>query len=252
MKNTPFKIARSNVANLSVRAVAAKIYYKMREFQERKYSFNLSLDFDWGKINYNRTALINYIVNLHHKNKNAAYLEIGCAGNATFNSVFTVKKTGVDPDQGGNIKLTSDVFFDTQKEKFDIIFIDGLHTYEQVKKDFINALSVLNKNGVIILDDMIPRNWKEHQTPRVQTRWNGDVWKLLFDLPLLKGIEYRVLLIDSGQCVVFPKSKIEITDEFSNSNMEKFQFDYFYEHFKEIPTLELDEGLSWIEGNMTK
>lgn len=251
-KNIPFKIARGNFANLSIRVIAAKFYYFLREIQERKHKYDLCLDFDWSKQNYNRTALLNLIISLHPKNNNVAYLEIGCAGDATFNSIFTMNKTGVDPDQGGNVRLTSDEFFDSQKHKFDLIFIDGLHTYEQVKKDFVNALSALNENGVIVLDDMIPRNWKEHQTPRVQTQWNGDVWKLLFDLPLLKGLEYRVVLIDSGQCVVFPKCEIEITDEFLQSNLRDFQFGYFYENFKKIPSLELDAGRAWIKENMAQ
>ena len=37
--------------------------------------------------------------------------------------------------------------------KFDIIFIDGDHTYEGVKKDFLNYYNLLNKNGIMIFDD---------------------------------------------------------------------------------------------------
>ena len=87
---------------------------------------------------------------------------------------------GVDPDIGGTIRLTSDKFFDEfNKNKFDIIFLDGLHTYKQTKKDLINALKVLNKNGVIVLDDFIPRNWKKIHNFFYYNLY-GDIWKIIF------------------------------------------------------------------------
>ena len=36
--------------------------------------------------------------------------------------------------------------FNNNKKEFDVIFIDGLHIYEQCRKDIINSLKVLNKN----------------------------------------------------------------------------------------------------------
>ena len=36
-----------------------------------------------------------------------------------------------------------------------MIYIDGSHEYENVKKDFINALECLQNNGYIIFDDFI-------------------------------------------------------------------------------------------------
>ena len=39
--------------------------------------------------------------------------------------------------------MSSDEFFLKNKDQFDIIFIDGLHVYEQVKRDIENSLIVL-------------------------------------------------------------------------------------------------------------
>ena len=36
---------------------------------------------------------------------------------------------------GGNMKITSDDFFKQNKNKYDCVFIDGLHIYDQVKRD---------------------------------------------------------------------------------------------------------------------
>lgn len=37
--------------------------------------------------------------------------------------------------------------------KYDLIFIDGDHTYGGCKQDILNALPLLAKNGIILLDD---------------------------------------------------------------------------------------------------
>ena len=77
-----------------------------------------------------------------------------------------INKIGVDPKNGGNVRETSDNFFKNNKKEFDVIFIDGLHVYEQCRKDIINSLKFLNRNGFIILHDMIPRSWLEENVPR--------------------------------------------------------------------------------------
>jgi len=38
-------------------------------------------------------------------------------------------------------------------ETFDLVFIDGLHTYEAVKTDAVNSLRLLKQGGVIFFHD---------------------------------------------------------------------------------------------------
>ena len=47
----------------------------------------------------------------------------------------------------------SDSFFTNNKEKFDVIYIDGSHESIQVYKDMNNAWNFLNVDGIIICDD---------------------------------------------------------------------------------------------------
>ena len=63
------------------------------------------------------------------------YLEIGCQNDLCFNSIITNNKIGVDPNAGGTIKTTSDDFFNNNEDFYDVIFIDGLHEYDQCRKD---------------------------------------------------------------------------------------------------------------------
>ncbi len=218
-----------------------------------RYSKNSSenkLNFDWKTLNFNRTALLNFIIANHSKKVECEYLEIGCASNINFDSICLTNKVGVDPDMGGTYRLTSDAYFKKYPDnKFDLIFLDGLHTYKQTKKDLVNALKVLNEGGVIVLDDFIPRDWKGHFTPRVQTQWNGDIWKISFELLNAKGLEFRILTIDGGQCVIFKKQKETYIPD-SYDEFKDLPFQYLYENFDLLPTVDIENGLKWIENNL--
>jgi len=48
-----------------------------------------------------------------------------------------------------NIRLKSDEAILDFKKEFDFVYIDGLHTYEQVKKDIINYYNIINDDGFI-------------------------------------------------------------------------------------------------------
>ena len=165
------------------------------------------INIDWDKILYNRMSFISLAI---QKFRNCEYLEIGCASNVCFSSIPLINKTGVDPENGGNIRDTSDNFFKNNKKNFDVIFIDGLHQYEQCRKDIINSLKVLNENGLIFLHDMIPRSWAEENVPRLQGIWSGNVWKVALEIIKTKGIDFFVIKADHGVGVIKKKEKNKI------------------------------------------
>jgi hypothetical protein len=75
-----------------------------------------------------------------------------------FQTVFENFKSNLNLIKKKNIsysKLDSDSFFKDNNSKFNLIYIDGSHEYEDVKKDFINALECLQNNGYIIFDDFV-------------------------------------------------------------------------------------------------
>lgn len=51
------------------------------------------------------------------------------------------------------IKDTSHNFFQNNNNKFDVIYIDGSHFYDDVKKDFVNSMNCLVEGGILICDD---------------------------------------------------------------------------------------------------
>ena len=73
------------------------------------------------------------------------YLEIGTYKNELFNQAvkWFPNAIGVDPVEGGTLRMTSDAFFSNNSAYFDIVFVDGLHEANQVFKDVHNALEWL-------------------------------------------------------------------------------------------------------------
>ena len=53
------------------------------------------------------------------------------------------------------LKTDSDSFFRNCKNYYNLIYVDGSHHYEQVKRDFINSFNCLENNGYIICDDFL-------------------------------------------------------------------------------------------------
>ena len=123
-----------------------------------------------------RTDILNFLI---EKNNYKTYLEVGAQFCVNFNGIKINKKIGVDPngDFKDILKLTSDKFFELNNQKFDIIFIDGLHESSQVKKDIENSLLILNEKGIIVLHDCNPTTKEIQEVPCKTREWTGDVWK---------------------------------------------------------------------------
>jgi hypothetical protein len=156
----------------------------------------------------NRSEIIQ---NLIDKVQGKNYLEIGMGPGLNFSEIKCENKTCVDPNPTVPVtyKLTSDDFFLSNKEKFDVIFIDGLHWSEQVYKDIINSLNVLNDNGYIICHDMNPHSEfiQRYPQPMVESEWTGDCWKAWVKLKSERtDLNMAVVDTDYG-CGVISKGK---------------------------------------------
>jgi len=165
--------------------------------------------FQLSEVIMNRVDVIQEIID----RKNAkSYLEIGVDYGNSFFPVKAKRKVAVDPQFRFSIKsriywtlkniynitakfyeLTSDDFFSltTFMEPFDLIFLDGLHTYQQSLNDVINSLERLNQQGIIVMHDCNPPNQAAAypaesyeraaalKLPGWTGEWCGDVWKTI-------------------------------------------------------------------------
>ena len=103
--------------------------------------FYKRLDYNWSGLP-SRTEIIQKIID---RKNYKDYLEIGCDNDENFSKINVQNKIGVDPLKGGTLRMTSDDFFKKNEINFDVVFLDGLHTYEQTIKDINNSLKFLKK-----------------------------------------------------------------------------------------------------------
>jgi Methyltransferase domain len=123
------------------------------------------------------------------------YLEIGMReGNSL--RLACGPAIGIDPDmrltepeptRARLYRVTSDEFFERHAEKtierpIDLAFIDGLHLFEYVLRDFANVERRASRCGLIVVDDIFPNHPVQGSRFRRTRSWTGDVWRLLICL----------------------------------------------------------------------
>lgn len=139
-------------------------------------SFKLPMTTDWMRKNMEHEPSRTYAEDIYklagtYHFKDA--LEIGCAWGFSTLSILlgnpNCKLLSVDPNPKTNAptevianKLVdrwsfyegrSEDFWEENTQKFDFIYIDGSHLYDDVRNDLYKAWQVLNPRGVILIDD---------------------------------------------------------------------------------------------------
>ena len=192
-------------------------------------NFFKRLNYNWSQFP-SRMEIIQKIINQNNFKK---YLEIGCDQDENFSKIRVENKVGVDPLRGGTIRSTSDEFFKSNNDKFDIIFLDGLHTYNQTIKDINNSLEHLNSNGIIIIHDCLPKKIWNQIVPRMYGHWNGDVWKAIVESRTLSDIDTYTCVADHGLGVIFKRKNRNLLNLKIN-NFEKLKFSEYYKNHNEF------------------
>ena len=142
---------------------------------------------------------ISILTRIHHWLKPATYLEIGVqSGRSLALAQPPTIALGIDPEPRITHEfnaltkiypMTSDAFFEShnpQKEMdnqaIKLAFIDGLHLFEQVLKDFINIEKNMLKQSVILIHDCLPLDERTSARTRDTKFWSGDSWKMILCL----------------------------------------------------------------------
>ena len=185
---------------------------------------------------HNKKSRIEIVKNIIKLKQYKSYLEIGTFKDDLFSNIVCEDKIGVDPVSGGNVRKTSDEFFADNTKKFDLIFIDGLHHYDQVKKDILNSISILESNGIILMHDCMPRDYYYQAVPISQFNWNGDTWKAFLEIRSNDNYDSYCCYADEGIGVILKrpnKNKL-------NLNIEKFKnfnFNFYVENYQKFLNL---------------
>lgn len=190
-------------------------------------------------------------------------MEIGVQNGDCFLHIRAKRKVGVDPRfiipketkrkllfKNYNffnkyVSLPSDDFFKQYNSKFDIVFVDGLHTYEQSLRDIENSLSRLEPGGVVIVHDCMPMTEgaaypANSHLEAIQAgvlnehhEWNGDVFKSIIALrskynPLAKSLKVMVLDCDYGLGIIRKEPNNELIDV-KIEDIKNMSYSYFFE-----------------------
>jgi hypothetical protein len=162
-----------------------------------------------------------------------SYLEIGVQTGFTFHPLKAARKVAVDIEYAFDLDAAraavagQDVHFHTcpsddyfhriaGDDQFDVIFIDGLHSFEQTLRDLLNAIGHLRDGGTIVIDDVIPHTYAASLPTQAQSNafraargiqkidWMGDVYRLVFFLrDYLPGFSFATLVENHGQTVLW-------------------------------------------------
>lgn len=132
---------------------------------------------------------LDFIKKVHQLLAPNFYFEIGVRQGHS-GELATCKSIGVDPapnitknlpDTFQLHSLMSDEFFEDLPEVFEspeLSFIDGMHLFEYVLRDFINVEKYSSHHSVIIIDDIFPNTELQTARKRKTKAWMGDVWKI--------------------------------------------------------------------------
>jgi hypothetical protein len=189
------------------------------------------------------------------------YLEVGCRSGESFAPVRS-KTIAVDPFFRAEINIigkkpalhvfqaTSDDFFGSgflakNDIRLSLAFLDGMHLFEYLLRDFINTEAAMDARGVIMMHDCVPSGLK--MTRRDLNNlpdgpWTGDVWKLI---PILQKWrpDLTVTVLDclpTGLVCVSgldPSNRVlaehydEIVAEFVATDIKQFGIERFFASF---------------------
>lgn len=178
----------------------------------------------------NHTELLNYLAAEYNL---GTYLEIGVQNKANnYNKIACQVKVGVDPNvNDSEIRcMSSDDYFEAVKNNkppasFDLIFIDGYHEAEQVKRDFENSLKCLLPRGFIVIHDTLPETEIGTRVPRETKVWWGDVYKFAMKLGQYDSIDFLTFDMDNGCTVVWKNN--QMTPTYDNA---RYTFDDYMKY----------------------
>jgi hypothetical protein len=225
-----------------------------------------------------RAAGDNYLVllrALHTILKPRTYFEIGSEAGISL-SLAECASVAVDPAFGlkkdvirrkPSLHLyhtTSDAFFRSVDptailgDKIELAFLDGMHLYEFLLRDFMNTERYCRRNSIIALHDCVPsdllmtRRFQNNPEKTLPPSWTGDVWKMV---PILK--KYRpdlaITVTDASptglvlitnldpSSTVLGSSYADIIREMAEVDLASYGLDRFLDECALVPTGSLTE-----------
>lgn len=193
--------------------------------------------------------------------RNAAvqrYLEIGVAHGDIFAGIACRHGIAVDPEfqlrtnvaankvRVSLFQVMSDLFFDHLNlrrdlgGRLDLAFLDGMHLFEFLLRDFLNTEAICRRDSIIVMHDCLPvaepmadrdpvqAGIRGRGTP-FENWWTGDVWKVV---PILARFrpDLEVMLVDAP-----PTGLVIVTGLDPASRTLGRNYEAIVEEFSQLP-----------------
>ena len=171
---------------------------------------------------------------------NPRYLQILSAQDDVFLTVNARYKSVVSAKFGSDAEKNQDCgpeyrLFETgsdeyfagrarDEDKFHVVHLGGAQAFEQVLRNFTNALHVLRDDGIIVIDDVRPTSYAaalpdqgdavevERLTTEPDRPWRGDVYKLVYFIDtFFPALHLRTVSDTHGQSIVWRSHKASRT-----------------------------------------
>ncbi|OOG48384.1 class I SAM-dependent methyltransferase [Polaromonas sp. A23] len=177
----------------------------LARFPEDAEAHHLLSEIEFGKCiaavekRFPGPTYLDWLIWFHATLKPASYLEIGVeSGQSLQFARSPTRAVGVDPalqivhPQEAWVKLyqlPSDDFFANHDlrqvldaKSANLAFIDGLHTFDQALKDFMNIEKFSDAETVVLFHDIFPVVPETARRDRNTRFWVGDTWKVMLIL----------------------------------------------------------------------
>lgn len=198
---------------------------------------------------------------IHQFLKPANYVEIGVdKGISLIQARRETPTIGIDPEPSVEprierelpdattiYELTSDDFFARYELSqllggpLALAFIDGLHLFEQVLRDFVNLEKHSDAATVLLLHDCLPLDAETSSRERTTEFYSGDVWKATLALRQNRP-ELEMIIVPTaptGLCLVrgLDGANRRFADELPEivAIYRDLDFDHYLAHRKEMP-----------------
>ena len=205
------------------------------------------------------TLYSDFLAELCRQRAPRVYLEIGVQSGQNLAGIEVDTAIGidpgfilsVDPTVGKRVltlhRTTSDAFFAREADedaarrtasRVDLAFLDGMHLFEFLLRDFYNVEAASSRNGLITMHDCMPLD--DRMIARTDVGiWTGDVWKVVMILERYRP-DLRVVCVDCMPtglvCVsnLDPTSTVlrdrycEIVDEFAAMPNDRQALEAYY------------------------
>lgn len=195
----------------------------------------------------------------------SAYLEIGThqghsVGQVSCDSIcidpkFVIERNVVrERTRLFLFQMTSDDFFAVHDPRLfigetDLCFLDGLHVFEALLRDFINFERHSHSGSMVLMHDCLPLNNRmagrtqnvgpESESAATRSFWTGDVWRVL---PILREFrpDLEILLLDCP-----PTGMVVCAGLDNRSNVLPFAYERIVQRFSSLSLDELGIEALW-------